>query len=487
MGNGLYLLDRRLDATRAAIANALGVDTAQPPPLKKLCVADSRLPSTASCPTYVVSAEGQQQQHQQQRPADPYTFIMVEAPAAAVATSQVPASSHASTAPARSSLHPPSATGGSSAGSQHAVLAATTPVAIQPAPAKGAPHPSKPAAPSPRSGGATSNGSVLLSSSGARKKRPSSSSASAVGGVTVTSMASSLASTLPAPSAVVSGVTFPFRTQLGGALSRLQVSSGGLLGHKEAGSGGAVLVADVLNGQVASVAGAGLLHSVTVSKPAAGLATTTLLQCRPLGEERPSKPPGPTTLLKARKPQQPPPVSTPSSTGRAVLVKNHHHPQQQQQPAIAQGLALPELLSAPQVPLPSSSQPLANGLPTVLGQSKLFPMGNHALLDGTTAYHHPATQLVAKGARNGSRSHPGRPVLPDATSAVVAAAGGVAAAVSLPASVAKQQLYQQVLAGQVQAQLVPSPLKLPLLLPNDERRHRPQQAQLKVPGGSLPT
>lgn len=487
MGNGLFLLDRRWDTTRAAIATALGVDSAQPPPLKKLCVVDSRLPSAAPCPTYVVSNEGHQPQQQQQRPADPYTFIMVEAPAA-VTTSQAPAASHTSTAPVRSSMHPP---GGSSSGSQHAVVAATTPVAIQPAPAKGAPHPSKLAAPSPRSGGTTSNGGSVLLSSGARKKRPNSSSASTVGGVTVTSMSSSssLASTL-APSggaAMVSGVTFPFRTQLGGALSRLQVSSGApgaVLAQRD---GGAVLVttADMLNGQVG---GGGLLHSVTVSKPAA--AATTLLQCRTVADERPgpvSKAPGPTTLLKARKAQ--PPVSSSSSSpaaGRAALMKNHHY--QQQQPAIAQGLALPELLSAPQVPLPPSGhQPLANGLPTVLGQSKLFPVGNHALLDGTTAYHHPAAQLVAKGARNGSRSHPGRAVLPDTTSAVVAAAGGVAAAASLPASVAKQQLYQQVLAGQVQAQLVPGVLKLPLLLPNDERRHRPQQAQLKVPGGSLPT
>lgn len=99
----------------------------------------------------------------------------------------------------------------------------------------------------------------------------------------------------------------------------------------------------------------------------------------------------------------------------------------------------------------------------------------------------PTSRCVSAGARNGSRSHSGRAVLPDTTSAVVAAAGGVTAAASLPASVAKQQLYQQVLAGQVQAQLVPAALKLPLLLPNDERRHRPQQAQLKVPGGSLPT
>lgn len=484
MGNGLFLLDRRWDTTRAAIATALGVDSAQPPPLKKLCVVDSRLPSATPCPTYVVSNEGHQPP-QPQRPADPYTFIMVEAPAA-VTTSQAPASSHASTAPVRSSVHPP---GSSSSGSQHAVVAATTPVAIQPAPAKGAPHPSKLAAPSPRSGGTTSNGGSVLLSSGARKKRPSSSSASTVGGVTVTSMSSSsLASTL-APSggaAMVSGVTFPFRTQLGGALSRLQVSSGGAPGAVLAQrDGGAVLVttADVLNGQVG---GGGLLHSVTVSKPAA--AATALLQCRTVAEERPgpvSK--APTTLLKARKPQ--PTISSSSSSpaaGRAALAKNHHY--QQQQPAIAQGLALPELLSAPQVPLPPSGhQPLANGLPTVLGQSKLFPVSNHALLDGTTAYHHPAAQLVAKGARNGSRSHPGRAVLPDTTSAVVAAAGGVAAAASLPASVAKQQLYQQVLAGQVQAQLVPGALKLPLLLPNDERRHRPQQAQLKVPGGSLPT
>lgn len=308
-----------------------------------------------------------------------------------------------------------------------------------------------------------------------------------------------MASTLAAPPAIVSaaassvqvplsGVTFPFRTQLG-ALSRLQVSGQGVLAQKDGTAAMLVTTADVLNGQVNS--GGGLLHSMTVSKPAT--LATTLLQCRTLsgGEERvagaaPKSAAAGPTLLKARK-AAPSPVSS-SAAGR-TLVKNHH-----QQPTLAQGLALPELLAAPQVPLPpaaSQQQQLPNGMPTtVLGQSKLFPVSNHSAVQGVldgTAYHQ--AQLVAKGARNGSRSHPGgRAVLPDATSAVVAAAGGVSAAASLPASMAKQQLYQQVLAGQVQAQLIPPTLKLPLLLPNDERRHRPPQApQLKVPGGSLPT
>lgn len=227
-----------------------------------------------------------------------------------------------------------------------------------------------------------------------------------------------------------------------------------------------VTTADVLNGQVNS---SGLLHSVKISKPAVA---TTLLQCRPV-DEKAAKPAAGPTLLKARKPN-PPASGRTSST--APGMRNHH------QPPISQGLALPELLAAPQVPVPTASQ-LPNGMPTVLGQSKLFSVPNHSVqgvLDGTT-YHQ--AQLVAKGARNGSRSHPGRAVLPDTASSVMTGS----TATSLPASMAKQQLYQQVLAGQVQAQLVPTTLKLPLLLPNDERRHRPQQPHLKVPGGSLPT
>lgn len=90
------------------------------------------------------------------------------------------------------------------------------------------------------------------------------------------------------------------------------------------------------------------------------------------------------------------------------------------------------------------------------------------------------------GTRNGSRPHQGRP---DAGANIVASGAALQSSVTVPnVPSAKQQLYHQVLAAsQVQAQMMPATLKLPLLLPNDERRHRPQQQQLKVPGGSLPT
>ncbi|KAH7938228.1 hypothetical protein HPB49_021762 [Dermacentor silvarum] len=462
MGNGLFLLDRRWDATRAALASALGTDGTQPPPLKRLCVVGSRLPNAAGS-SYVSS------NNEHQRSADPYSFgnvAVVETPVA-VATSQTSVP-HSLAAAVRSSPYPTNTSGGTA--STQAV-----PTAIAAHPVSKATHPSKQAASSRSSasnGG--SGGSNVLLSSAPRKKKPVSSTITAVVTSSAPSVASSLATSMATGvpvSSVASAVqvplsgtpvTFPFRTHLG-ALSRLQVS-GQSVAPKDGGTAMLVTTTDVLNGQVNS---SGLLHSVTISKPAVA---TTLLQCRPV-DEKATKPSAGPTLLKARKPN--PPASGRTS---APVIKNHH------QPPISQGLALPELLAAPQVPVPAASQ-LPNGMPTVLGQSKLFSVPNHSVqgvLDGNT-YHQ--AQLVAKGARNGSRSHPGRAVLPDTASSVMTGS----TATSLPASMAKQQLYQQVLAGQVQAQLVPAALKLPLLLPNDERRHRPQQPHLKVPGGSLPT
>ncbi|KAL1487317.1 hypothetical protein MTO96_008099 [Rhipicephalus appendiculatus] len=467
MGNGLFLLDRRWDATRSALASALGADGTQPPPLKRLCVVGSRLPN-ASGSGYVTSKD------EHQRFADPHSLgsvTVVEAPIA-VATSQTSVPHTLATA-VRSSPHPTGTSGGtvSTQAGSTAITAAH--------PVSKAMHPSKQAAPSrsaASNGGSSGGGNVLLSSA-PRKKKPISSTITAVVTSSASSLASSLAAVSMATGAPVSSVastvqvplsgtsvTFPFRTHLG-ALSRLQVSGQGVA-PKDGGTAMLVTTADVLNGQVNS---SGLLHSVKISKPAVA---TTLLQCRPV-DDKAAKPSAGPTLLKARK-LNPPTSGRTSST--APVMKNHH------QPPISQGLALPELLAAPQVPVPTASQ-LPNGMPTVLGQSKLFSVPNHSVqgvLDGTT-YHQ--AQLVAKGARNGSRSHPGRAVLPDTASSVMTGS----TATSLPASMAKQQLYQQVLAGQVQAQLVPTALKLPLLLPNDERRHRPQQPHLKVPGGSLPT
>lgn len=139
-----------------------------------------------------------------------------------------------------------------------------------------------------------------------------------------------------------------------------------------------------------------------------------------------------------------------------------------------------ELLTSPQVPVATTS-PLPNGLPTMLGPSKLFSSSNHSVVPGSLESVH-----LAKGTRNGSRPHQGRP---DAGANIVASGAALQSSVTVPnVPSAKQQLYHQVLAAsQVQAQMMPATLKLPLLLPNDERRHRPQQQQLKVPGGSLPT
>ncbi|XP_037281682.2 uncharacterized protein LOC119174745 isoform X3 [Rhipicephalus microplus] len=467
MGNGLFLLDRRWDATRSALASALGTDGTQPPPLKRLCVVDSRLPNAAGS-GYVSSKD------EHLRSANQHSIgsvAVVEAPVA-VATSQTSVPHTLATA-VRSSSHPTGTSGGTlSTQAMSTAIAAAHPVSK-------ATHPSKQAAPSRSAGsngGGSSGGNVLLSSA-PRKKKPVSSTVATV----VTSSTPSLASSLATVSSIATStpvssvasavqvplsgtsVTFPFRTHLG-ALSRLQVSGQGVA-SKDGGTAMLVTTADVLNGQVSS---GGLLHSVKISKPAVA---TTLLQCRPV-DDKAAKPAAGPTLLKARK-LNPPASGRTSSTP----VMNNHH-----QPSISQGLVLPELLAAPQVPVPTASQ-LPNGMPTVLGQSKLFSVPNHSVqgvLDGTTFHQ---AQLVAKGARNGSRSHPGRAVLPDTASSVMTGS----TATSLPASMAKQQLYQQVLAGQVQAQLVPTALKLPLLLPNDERRHRPQQPHLKVPGGSLPT
>lgn len=232
-----------------------------------------------------------------------------------------------------------------------------------------------------------------------------------------------------------------------------------------------VATADVLNGQV-SVNSGGLLHSLTISKPG----VTTLVQCRPVAEDsnnnsgpRGSKPSGP-TLLKAGQRR----AAGGGSLGVAAL-KNHHNA------SVTQGMApLPELLTSPQVPVATTS-PLPNGLPTTLGPSKLFSSSNHSVVPGSLESVH-----LAKGTRNGSRPHQGRP---DAGANIVASGAALQSSVTVPnVPSAKQQLYHQVLAAsQVQAQMMPATLKLPLLLPNDERRHRPQQQQLKVPGGSLPT
>ncbi|KAL3204686.1 hypothetical protein MRX96_011668 [Rhipicephalus microplus] len=415
MGNGLFLLDRRWDATRSALASALGTDGTQPPPLKRLCVVDSRLPNAAGS-GYVSSKD------EHLRSANQHSIgsvAVVEAPVA-VATSQTSVPHTLATA-VRSSPHP--------------------------------------------------TGTMLLAKEASLLHRRDC-------GDLINTVAGLVAGHSLIDCNQHAGVISGFRcaSAIVGHVCDLSVSDpfgctvetssvGAGCGFQDGGTAMLVTTADVLNGQVSS---GGLLHSVKISKPAVA---TTLLQCRPV-DDKAAKPAAGPTLLKARK-LNPPASGRTSST---PVMKNHH------QPSISQGLVLPELLAAPQVPVPTASQ-LPNGMPTVLGQSKLFSVPNHSVqgvLDGTTFHQ---AQLVAKGARNGSRSHPGRAVLPDTASSVMTGS----TATSLPASMAKQQLYQQVLAGQVQAQLVPTALKLPLLLPNDERRHRPQQPHLKVPGGSLPT
>ncbi|KAL3204684.1 hypothetical protein MRX96_011668 [Rhipicephalus microplus] len=106
MGNGLFLLDRRWDATRSALASALGTDGTQPPPLKRLCVVDSRLPNAAGS-GYVSSKD------EHLRSANQHSIgsvAVVEAPVA-VATSQTSVPHTLATA-VRSSPHPTGTSGG---------------------------------------------------------------------------------------------------------------------------------------------------------------------------------------------------------------------------------------------------------------------------------------------------------------------------------------------------------------------------------------
>lgn len=423
VGSGLFLLDRRWDATRVALSMALGSESnLRPPPLKRLCV-ESQLPSLARA-----SAAEEQ--------SDPYGFACGAATAEPSSASQP-----------RSLLPNPS---------NHAVRNASHHhVAVAPSPS---PAPRAPTKPPPRRDSLvtpTSNGGVFVPS--ARKKKSPTPN--------------------PPPTAVTPAtsapVSFPFRTHLS-ALSRLQMPARA----KEAGGAMLVATADVLNGQVSVNSGV-LLHSVTVSKPGVTGGATLLQSNGPRGSKGTApaltKPAGGSGGALNRRGPHPP--------GRTAMgvVKNHH----QVSSSVPQGLALPELMASSQVSAPTAS-PLSNGLPSILGQSKLYPSPNHTVpgsLEAATC--HPAH--LAKGARNGSRPHQARSADPGASIAHGTTVGTNASLQATMPTTKQQQLYQQVLASQVQAQLMPSALKLPLLLPNDERRHRPPQQQLKVPGGSMPT